>query len=48
MFVSTIIPIPKNKRKSPGNSDDYRVISLYSVFGKVINNLLPTLGGCYG
>ena len=40
MLVSTIIPIPKNKRKSLGASDNYRGIALNSVLGEVIYKIL--------
>ena len=35
--IGNIIPIPKNKRKSLNNSDNYRAIALSSIFGKVLD-----------
>ena len=36
MVISTIVPIPKNRKKSINDSDDYRGIAL-SVLGKVLD-----------
>lgn len=38
--VSTIIPIPKNKRNSLNESDNYRAIALSSILGKVLDNVI--------
>ena len=38
--LSTLIPIPKNKRKSVNMSDNYRAIALSSILGKVLDNLI--------
>ena len=38
--VSTIIPIPKNKRKSLNNSENYRAIALSSVIGKLLEKII--------
>jgi hypothetical protein len=35
--ISTVIPIPKNKRKSLNDSDNYRAIALGSIMGKVFD-----------
>ncbi len=40
MLLSTLIPIPKNKRKSPNCSDNYRAIALSSVMGKLLDHIL--------
>ena len=37
MRLSTIIPIPKNRRKSLSDSDNYRGIALNSVLEKVLD-----------
>ena len=37
MLISTIIPIPKNRRKSLNDSDNYRGIALSSILGKVLD-----------
>ncbi len=34
MLLGTIVPIPKNKKKSPCDSDNYQAIALSSIFGK--------------
>jgi hypothetical protein len=38
--LSTIIPIPKNKRKSLNDFDNYRGIALSSVLGKLLDRIL--------
>ena len=38
--LSTLVPIPKNKRKSVNVSDNYRAIALSSILGKVLDNLI--------
>ncbi len=40
MLVRTIVPIPKNKRKSFSNSNNYRSLALNSVVGKVTDKML--------
>ncbi len=35
MILGTTVPIPKNKKKSLCNSDNYRVIALSSIIGKI-------------
>ena len=40
--LSTLIPIPKNKRKSLNDSDNYRAIALSSVLGKLLDRILLT------
>ena len=37
MKVSTVIPIPKNRHANMSSSDNYRGITLSSVFGKVFD-----------
>ena len=37
--LSTLIPIPKNKRKSLNDSDNYRAIALSSVLGKLLDRI---------
>ncbi len=39
-LLSTLIPIPKNKRKSLNMSDNYRAIALSSILGKLFDNIL--------
>ena len=43
-ILSTIVSIPKNKRKSLNCSDYYRAIDLISVIGKLLDHIL--LGKC--
>ncbi len=38
--LSTLVPIPKNKRKSINASNNYRAIALSSVFGKLLDNVI--------
>ena len=38
--LCTIIPIPKNKRKSLNDSDNYRAIALSSVLGKLLDKII--------
>jgi hypothetical protein len=40
MLLSTIIPIPKNKKKSLSNSSNYRGIALSSILGKVLDKII--------
>ncbi len=37
MMLSTLIPIPKNLKKSPTYSNNYRSIALSSIIGKVLD-----------
>ena len=37
MSHGTMVPIPKDKRKSMGCSDNYRAITLSSIIGKVFD-----------
>ncbi len=37
MVLGTMVPIPKNKNKSLCNSDNYRVIALSSIIGKILD-----------
>ncbi len=37
MILGTIVPIPKNKKKSLCNSDNYRAIALSSIIGKILD-----------
>ena len=39
-LLSTLIPIPKNKRKSLNCSDNYRAIALSSILGKLFDKIL--------
>jgi hypothetical protein len=46
-LLSTVIPIPKSKRKSLNDSENYRGIALSSVIGKVYDwVILDTYGDC--
>jgi len=38
--LSTLVPIPKNKRKSINDSNNYRAIALSSILGKVLDNCM--------
>ena len=40
MLLGTLIPIPKNKRKSLNDSNNYRGITLSSIIGKMFDNIL--------
>ena len=40
MRLSTVSPIPKNKRKSMNDSDNYRAIALSSIVGKMLDRIL--------
>ena len=40
MLLSTVVPIPKNLRKSLSNSDNYRSIALGSIIGKVFDYVI--------
>ncbi len=37
MFLGTMVPIPKNKRQSLFNYDNYRAIALSSIIGKILD-----------
>ena len=37
LLISTIVPIPKNRKMSINDSDNYRGIALSSVLGKVLD-----------
>ncbi len=37
MILGSMVPIPKNKRKSLCNSDNYRDIALSSIIGKLLD-----------
>ena len=37
--ISTLVPIPKNKRKSLNDSNNYRAIALSSVIGKLLDRI---------
>ena len=47
MLLSTLVPIPKNRKKSVNDSNNYRAIALRSVIGKVIDNILLRNIGMY-
>ena len=38
--VSTLIPIPKNKKKSLNDSDNYRAIAVGSIIGKLLDKII--------
>ena len=38
--VSTLIPIPKNKKKSLNDSDNYRAIALGGIIGKLLDKII--------
>ena len=40
MLISTLIPIPKSKKKSVNSSDNYRAIALSSIVGKVLDLII--------
>jgi hypothetical protein len=40
MLLGTMIPIPKNRKKSVCNSDNYRAIALSSIFSKVLDIII--------
>ena len=40
MLISTLIPIPKNKKKSMNSSGNYRVVALSSILGKVLDLII--------
>ena len=40
LLLSTLVPIPKNRRKSLNNSDNYRAIALGSILGKLLDIIL--------
>lgn len=40
MLVSALVPIPKDKKKSLANSDNYRSIALSSIIGKLLDKII--------
>ena len=40
MLSSSLVPIPKNMRKSLNTSDNYRSIAIGSIFGKVFDTII--------
>ena len=40
MLLGTIVPIPKNRRKSMNDSSNYRGITLSGIMGKILDNIL--------
>ncbi len=42
MILVTMVPIPKNKKKSLCNSDNYRAIALSSIIGKILDWVILT------
>jgi len=40
MLLTTLVPIPKNRKKSLNDSSNYRAIALGSVVGKVMDNII--------
>ena len=40
MLISTVVPIPQNKKKSLNDSNNYRGIALSSIIGKVLELLI--------
>ena len=46
MLLGTIIPIPKNKRKSLNESSNYRGITLSSIMGKILDNIILNTNTC--
>ena len=40
MLISTLIPIPKNKKKSINSSENFRAIALGSIIGKVLDLII--------
>ena len=50
-LLSTLVPIPKNKRQSLSDSDNYRAIALSNCLGKLLDNIIlskfgNTLSSC--
>ena len=43
MLSSTLVPIPKDKKKSLSSSDNYRSIALSSIVGKVLDKIILML-----
>ena len=37
LLLSTLVPIPKNKRRNRCNSDNYRQIAISSMLGKLLD-----------
>ena len=46
MCIGTIVPIPKNKRKSISDSNNYRSITVSSIFGKMVNIIVLKSNMC--
>ena len=40
MLLSALVPIPKNRKKSLNDSNNYRSIALSSIIGKVLDNII--------
>ena len=40
MLYSILVPIPKNSKKSLGDSNNYRSIAISSILGKVLDNII--------
>ena len=40
MLLSALVPIPKSKKKSPNDSNNYRSIALSSILAKVMDNII--------
>ena len=40
LLLSTIVPIPKDKRENRSNSANYRAIALGSLFCKMFDNII--------
>ena len=40
MLISTMVPIPKNQKKSLNSSENYRAISLSSILGKLVDLII--------
>ena len=40
LLLSTLVPIPKNKRMSLNTSDNYRAIALSSIIGKLLDKII--------
>jgi len=38
--LSTLIPIPKNRRKSLNDSNNYKAIALSSILGKLLDHMI--------
>ena len=42
MLLSALLPIPKKRKRSVNNSDNYRSIALSSIVGEVLDNIILT------